>query len=101
MQSLIEAYTSKVPPDLKIRMLPFVLALVITTQKKFPRNDDQLSKDITLITREIPGLDQLYCGFSDQKIPFPAKRFLTFFLENIKKNPELTTTANDMTWSQV
>ncbi len=89
-KKLIEIYTSIVRPELEIRLLPFILALIISNQPNAFENIE-FSGLISLIckhVRDIPGLNNLYGELpKNEKLP-NVKQTLNHFFRQIKENSE-------------
>ena len=86
---LIAMYTASFRPPLEVRILPFVLALVVTVEHRdISRNEDLASLvNLTIkTTKDFPSLCQLYPNLSMQNISPPVKKYLTEFMTNMNQH---------------
>jgi hypothetical protein len=82
-QQLIELYTSPLNPELEIKMLPFVVAFVITS-KADVTDLNKLIKSIAEISKTFFGLDHLYPNLSIKKISPMVKTHLQQYVDLVK-----------------
>jgi hypothetical protein len=90
-KNLIEMYIATDKPELSTRMLPLVLALIMTIEGTIPGAGDFsiLLKNMIELIQTIPALQQLYWNFSTHQLPIASRQYLTTFAAAVKADQSL------------
>lgn len=93
-KELMEMYLSPFKQPVEVRMLPFILAWVITIHGRMDviNSLDEAIKYMSKIMNTVPdfnsGLSSLYPELSSRNVSLPVKNYLTKCIATINKNPE-------------